>query len=989
MAITTRFEPPIDTADAPLVSRGVERWLAGAAEADSPDLVRFAADVLKDPRMSGAFRAAFAYSPFLTQELSRHQRLLQRIAQDGFERAFAGLIEQIEELPVTSMATADAMRALRQAKRRAALMIALADIARSWTLETVTGALSRLADTCLRCAVRHLLTSPAFAKLGGLGDSLVVLGMGKLGAHELNYSSDIDLIVFYDETRLSGATRDEARTHMVRLARALVRMMDERTGDGYVFRTDLRLRPDPGSTPLAVSLSAAEVYYGSLGQNWERAAMIKARQVAGNPEAGAAFFAFLEPWIWRRHLDFAAIEDIHAIKRQINQHKIGPAQSGFRGYNVKLGHGGIREIEFFAQTQQLIFGGRDASLRVAATCDALDALALAGRIAPAAAGDLKRAYRFLRTLEHRLQMVDDRQTHALPDTDEGVARIGRFLGFGDARDFLAELQSHVDAVQDRFAALFGRSPSLSGPGNLVFTGVEDDPDTLRTLSGMGFTKAASIAATIRGWHHGRHRATRSERAREILTRLIPELLRALAATAEPDAAFLRFDAFLSALPAGVLVLSLLAENLHLLGLLGRIMGMAPALSEQLGQSPALFDELLTADFFAPLPGAEEIGADLDRALSLARDYEDSLARIRRWVAGRRFQAGVQVLEGISDGIVAGRFLATVAESALDRLASLVETEFAVRNGIIQGGSLAILAFGRLGGRLMSFTSDLDLVTVYEAPEGASSDAARPIEAPPYFIRLTQRLITAMTAPMAEGRLYEVDMRLRPSGEAGPLATSLSAFARYHAESAWTWESMALTRARAVTGPEPLRQAVAAVIRTALTRRREPEKLRADIADMRRRIAEQHRPLNRWDFKYAPGGLIDIEFVLQFLLLREAQAIPDLLATESEAQAERLCAHGILQRPTADDLVRALRLCWRVQGLIRLTTRGPFQPASAPAAMKRRLAQEVAVADGHDLESARSIDFEKSETILDRILAASRRRYEEFLGPATVCPPVQS
>jgi glutamate-ammonia-ligase adenylyltransferase len=968
---------PLDIADAPAVRRGEERWRERAAESGDPATGRFAAEALADPALGGVLRAAFAYSPFLTQELAGNVAFVRDIAGQDFDPAFDTLLEGLRALPSDTMRTPEMMRALRRAKRRAALLIALADIAGAWPLERVTRALSQLADACVDRAARHLLITPRFAAIREAGEALVILGMGKLGACELNYSSDIDLVIFYDDARFSGSQLNDIGATFVLLARGLVRLMEERTGDGYVFRTDLRLRPDPAATPLAVSLSAAEMYYGSLGQNWERAAMIKARQIAGGAGAGDALFAFLRPWIWRRNLDFAAIEDIHAIKRQIDRHKIGSVQAGFRDYNVKLGHGGIREIEFFAQTQQLIFGGRDVSLRAPGACDALEALSEAGRIEHGAARRLTDAYRFLRRVEHRLQMVDDRQTHSLPATDEAMGRIARFLGYDDTDTFLGELAGHVDLVREHFAALFEKSPSLSGPGNLVFTGVDDDPDTLRTLAALGFKNACGIAATIRGWHHGRYRAVRSERAREILTRLIPALIAALANTAEPDAAFLRFDAFLGALPAGLMLLSLLAENPHLLGLLGRIMGTAPELSEQLGRTPALFDELLTADFFALLPAASTLAADLDGALALARDYEDALVRLRRWVAGRKFQAGVHLLDAIGDGVTTGRFLADVAGAALARLPRLVEDEFARKNGRMPGGGLAVVAFGRLGGRQMSFTSDLDLVTVYDAPEGAVSDGQRALDAPVYYTRLTQRLVAAIGAPMADGRLYEVDLRLRPSGEAGPVAASLPAFDRYHLESAWTWEHMALTRARVVAGPDFLRRAVDAAIQETLTRPRDPGRLLADVAGMRRRIAEQHRPASRWDVKYAPGGLIDIEFAVQYLLLREAHRHPGLPATETAVAIDRLTALSILPAAAAGDLTRALRLAWRVQGLIRLTTRGAFDPASAPAAIRARLAAEIGAAalTGPDAD----IDFARAETILDAILAAARFRYEEIVG----------
>jgi len=959
-----------------LVRQGEELW-RDSAEAEGRSVSLFAAAALADPQIGALLRAVFANSPFLTQELVRNIPFVRDIVGLGPDGAFARILAELAGLPIANLSTDATMKVLRLAKRRAALLVGLADIAGAWTLEAVTGALTRIAEATLEQAVKHLLGTPSFAKLPTGGEGLIILGMGKLGARELNYSSDIDLVVFYDDVQCDiGPT-------FVRLAGGLVRMMDERTGDGYVFRTDLRLRPDPASTPLAVSLSAAEVYYSSVGQNWERAAMIKARQVAGDPKAGEALFSFLRPWIWRRNLDFAAIEDIHSIKRQINRHKLKKTNPGLFGHNIKLGQGGIREIEFYAQTQQLIFGGRDASLRAPATCDALRALARAGRIEPEVADDLIAAYRFLRRVEHRLQMVDDRQTHSLPDTEAGMERIASFMSFPDSAAFTGALRARLELVQDRFGALFERSPSLSGPGNLVFTGVEDDPETLATLEKLGFTNVRGIASAIRGWHHGRYRATRSERAREILTKLTPDLLIALADTAEPDAAFSRFDAFLAALPAGVMVLSLLAENRQFLGLSGRIMGTAPVLAERLGHSPALFDELLTADFFAPLPGVPTLAEDLDRALALALDYEDALIRLRRWAAGHKFQAGVHILESVSDGEMAGRFLAAIAETTMTRLLPLVEAEFESRHGKIPGGGFAVMALGRLGAGLMSFSSDLDLVTIYDAEAGAVSNGPRPLEAALYYTRLTQRLIAAITAPMAEGRLYEVDLRLRPSGEAGPVAVGLEAFRLYHASSSWTWEHMALTRARVVAGPAELARKITDAIHDTLTIPRDPAVLLADVADMRRRIAAQHPPRDRWDFKYMPGGLVDIEFGVQYLLLRYAREAPGLLTTDTAEAVRRLAASHYIAEQTAIDWGRALRLAWRVQGFIRLTTQGFLDPESAPAAIKKLLAREVAGAAGADP----AVDFAQAETILDGILAVSHSHYLAIVGnPPVAVPP---
>ena len=401
-----------------------------------------------------------------------------------------------------------------------------------------------------------------------------------------------------------------------------------------------------------MSVPAALAYYESVGQNWERAALIKARPVAGDRAAARRFLRELQPFIWRKNLDFAAIQDIHSIKRQINAHR-GGGKIAVEGHDIKTGRGGIREIEFFAQTQQLIWGGRLQELRVGPTCEALRRLAGAGRIDPATAAQLIDDYRFLRRLEHRLQMVDDAQTHALPSDRAGIERIAVFLGYSDTEAFVADLRAHLASVERHYAELFEQAPTLAGPGNLVFTGADDDRETLRTLSQLGFAEPATVSALVRSWHHGRLRATRSQRAREILTELVPELLRIFGATPHPDAALRRFDQFLSHLPAGVQLFSLFHANPGLLALVAEIMAGAPRLAERLAQYPALLDSVLTQGFFAPLPDLAGLAAELDQVMMGVRDFEETLDRLRRWAGERRFQIGVQLLRRALDGAQAG------------------------------------------------------------------------------------------------------------------------------------------------------------------------------------------------------------------------------------------------------------------------------------------------------------------------------------------------
>jgi glutamate-ammonia-ligase adenylyltransferase len=912
-------------ADARRLALGFEAWNEALALAQG----NIASDLARQWSATGAGKrllaSIFGNSPFLSGIAVKEWACLTRLVEEGPDPLFAEIAAGVEKTEDPGEETAAVMRRLRIAKRRVALVAALAELAGVWSLEQQTAALSRFAEAALGAALRHLLREAARKGLVTLTDAdqpeqdsgLIVLGIGKLGGYELNYSSDIDLIILYDPAAARVTTRDGVQSFFVRLTRELVRILEAYTGDGYSFRTDLRLRPDPGSTPLAMSVPAALAYYESVGQNWERAALIKARPVAGDRAAARRFLHELQPFIWRKNLDFAAIQDIHSIKRQINAHR-GGGRIAVEGHDIKTGRGGIREIEFFAQTQQLIWGGRQQELRVGPTCEALRRLAGAGRIDPAAAARLIDDYRFLRRLEHRLQMVDDAQTHALPSDRAGIERIALFLGYSETEAFVADLRAHLASVERHYAELFEQAPTLAGPGNLVFTGADDDPETLRTLSQLRFAEPAPVSALVRSWHHGRLRATRSQRAREILTELVPELLKIFGATPHPDAALRRFDQFLSHLPAGVQLFSLFHANPGLLALFAEIMAGAPRLAEHLAQHPGLLDSVLTQGFFAPPPDRAGLAAELDQVMTGARDFEDTLDRLRRWAGERRFQIGVQLLHRALDGAQAGAALADIAQTALAALLPRVEAEFARRHGRVPGGSFAVIGMGRLGSREMTLASDLDLILIYDAPPGTeTSGGPQPLPVTTHFARLSQRLISAITAPTAEGRLYDVDMRLRPSGEAGPIASHFAGFARYQSESAWTWEHMALTRARPVAGDANLCRRISETLAAVLRSPRDPEKLVIDVAAMRRRIAEENPRPSPWDLRNRRGGLIDLEFIVQYLVLRHAASSPQLLRRATAEAIAALGEAGLLPAQAQHELGEAAALFRNVQAVLIL------------------------------------------------------------------------
>ncbi len=921
-------------------------------------------------------------SPFLTECLLAELDRLALYAVRGPHAAFDRLLEETAALPIERRDRL--MAELRRLRRGAALLVALADLDRLWDLEAVTGALSRFADLAIGRAVDHLLLEGLQRgeielpepDRPGARSGLVVLAMGKLGAFELNYSSDIDLIVLFDGTRLAYRGSEAPMAFAVHLARTLVYMLEQKTREGYVFRTDLRLRPHLPGHPLALSCEDAELYYERHGQNWERAAFIKARPVAGDVEAGAAFLDRLRPYVWRKYLDYAAIRDIHSIKRQIHAHR-GFGQIRVLGHDLKVGRGGIREIEFFVQTQQLILGGRYPELRGRRTREVLAALAAGRWIEEEAARELDAAYLALRALEHRLQMVADRQTQLLPANETEFARFARFAGHADAAAFEERVREVLVTVERHYAALFEKEPDLGAGARLVFTGTEDDPETLETLRSMGFRDPAAVSARIRSWHHGHIRATRSARARELLTELTPSILEALRRQPDIDEAFRLFDEFVSNLPAGVQIFSLLRANPPLLTLLSDLMGAAPRLAGYLSRHVDLFESMLAPDFFEPLPEAAELRRELDSRLADARHLEEVLDLTRRWAHGRQFQAGLHVLLGVSDVRAAQACLTALAEVVLQALLPRAEAWLAPQHGGIAGGAFTVLGLGKLGSRELTIGSDLDLVFVFDAPEDARSDGPQPLAATTYYARLGQRLVSAIAARTAEGRLYEIDTRLRPSGNVGPVACSFASFVRYNRETAQSWEHQALTRARPVAGDPALARRLEEAIDGIVRAPRDRHRLAGEIRAMRERIFREHGSDNPWNLKHVRGGLVDLEFVAQFLQLAHAHRHPELRSTRTREVLERAGSTGLVTAERARDLVAALDLQHALQAVLRLSTSPGFRAGAAPAGIREALLRAAnRVADGAlPLES-----FDVLERRLRECQTVARETFDHL------CPP---
>ena len=856
-----------------------------------------------------------ACSPYLRGLMAVESDWLRQVIDHAPESTLTTLLDSLTATPTDLLAST-----LRQSKRRVALLTALCDCGGVWGLAQITGALTALADRAVHLALTRLVgdeirrgklpgATPDDADTAG---GLVALAMGKMGAGDLNYSSDIDLICLFDQDRY-GADWSEARAVFIRVVRKMTALLSEITAEGYVFRTDLRLRPDASVMPVCLSMAAAEAYYEAEGRTWERAAYIKARPCGGDLAAGSRFLATLTPFVWRRHLDYAAIQDAHDMRLRIRDHRGLNGPLAVEGHNLKLGQGGIREIEFFTQTRQLIAGGRDPDLRDRGTLAALQALSAKAWVPAEVTATLTKDYTAHRTLEHRLQMVNDAQTHDLPTSPEGVARIAAFMG-QDEPAFRRDLLDRLERVDRLTTGFF--SPPLT--------------DTAPDLS----DHAKSIVARWSSFP-----ALRSDRAQAIFRRLQPGLLKRLSRAANPDEALLALDGFLAGLPAGVQVFALFEANPILIDLIIDIAGTAPALARHLARNAAVLDAVIGGSFFAPWPGMAALRDELAKRLVAAADYEKRLDTARLWQREWHFRIGVHHLRGLIDGFEAAKSYADLAEAVIAALWPHVVAAISAKHGPPPGRGAVVLGMGSLGAARLNAASDLDLIVIYDAGGADASAGPRPLATRPYYARLTQALVTALTAPMASGRLYEVDMRLRPSGRQGPVATALSAFREYQEADAWTWEHLALTRARVLAGDAGLADEVEAFRRDLMAAKSRNPALRRDTADMRARLA-QHRPGgSAWEAKLGPGGLMDIELFAQMLALTTASP-----ARSVERQLAAGAKAAIVSETDAQALLSAYRLCWSLQAATRLLSDRVLDPAQLGEGARAFVLRETAQDD---------------------------------------------
>ncbi|WP_454884984.1 bifunctional [glutamine synthetase] adenylyltransferase/[glutamine synthetase]-adenylyl-L-tyrosine phosphorylase [Sphingomonas oryzagri] len=828
-----------------------------------------------------ALQRALAHAPYL-------RRLAGREADVSAALERGDLVEALEFCGISGGAGEAVALQLRREKRRLALTLAIGDLAGALTLEEVTGHLSRFADRALDRSIEAAIRERT---PGAEPRGFVALALGKHGSGELNYSSDIDPILLFDPETLPRRGTEEPVEAAVRIARRVVEIM-QGTGDGYVFRTDLRLRPSPEATPLAIPVTAAISYYESSALPWERAAFIRARSAAGDVALGRSFLAAIRPFVWRRSLDFGALGEIRALTRRIRNHYEAGQRFG-PGYDLKRGRGGIREVEFFAQIHQLIHGGRDPSLRAPATLDALAALGAAGLVGSDDVVALSEAYRLYRTIEHRLQMVEDQQTHSLPRDSAALDNVAQLDARGDGAALLDALRPHVERVG-------GLYDGLDPPEDNALP--REDDALVQALAAAGFTDARVAAQRIAGWRGGGIRALRSPAAQEALEAVLPPLIAALGRAPDPAIALNRFDTMLSRLPSAINLFRLLEARPQLARLVGDVLSLAPALAEMLGRRPELIDGLIDASALASPPDVETLTCRF--AGTGSEEYQAVLDRVRREVNELRFAEGVQIVSAASDPLEVAAGYSRIAEGALVALADATIAEFEKAHGRIPGGELLVLALGRFGGAALTHASDLDLVYLFTGDHLAESDGPKPLGATHYFNRLAQRVTAALSVPTAAGPLYEVDTRLRPSGTQGLLAVSLDSFARYQREGAWTWEHMALARARAVYGSGEARVTLQSIINETLGRDRDSAHLFADAVKMRGDMARHKPPAGPLDVKLMDGGLVDLEFVIHVTQLAHHTGFDPRLRVALGC----LCDAGLLPvalRPAYDLLARLL------------------------------------------------------------------------------------
>jgi glutamate-ammonia-ligase adenylyltransferase len=894
----------------------------------------------QEPEIEGLRARVWEASEFVASAAARHpETFAELLASGDLGRTYApGDLDRRLARALSDIADEAALLpALREFRRREQTRIIWRDIGRLAPLEQTLEDLTELADCCIRRTLDRLHTWTK-EELGtprdddGREQHLLVIGMGKLGARELNLSSDIDLIFGYpSQGSVEGGRRSlDNGQYFTRLAQRLVQALNTQTVDGFVFRVDTRLRPFGDSGPLVMSLDAMEDYYQSQAREWERYAMIKGRVLAGEPADAAALEELLRPFVYRRYLDFGSIESLREMKRLIDRelHKKGMEA------NVKLGPGGIREIEFLGQAFQLVRGGRDPELQIRPIRAVLAVLARKGLMSAAEVERLDAAYCFLRLVENRVQAWRDKQTHLLPSDPVDRLRLARAMGFIDWDGFAQQLERHRRFVQAAFDQVFaeptdaqpspndGAIPYREPPSvDPALAGLWDNPPkdarAAETLAEAGFENAAACWERLRRFRESVARKGLSTRGSSRLNHIMPLALAAVTASDAPDLALERVLRVVEAIARRTAYLAMLAERPQALTQLARLTGMSPWVADQIVRQPLLLDELIDPRrLYEPLRRAD-LDHELDSLLAPVdpEDLEQQMERLRQFAHGNMLRVAAADLTGIVPLMKVSDYLTEIAEATTARTLALTFAHLRERHGSPGGVAagdtgMLVLGYGKLGGIELGYGSDLDLVFVHGAESPwTETTGSKPISAEQFYNRLGQRMIHMMTTRTPSGILYEVDMRLRPDGNKGLLVRSLTSFAEYQEKEAWTWEHQALTRARPVAGDPALAESFASVRREILCRAREPESLRAEVRAMRAKMRENldKSGQGRFDLKQGRGGIADIEFMVQYAVLRWAAEHPDLADwTDNIRLLETLDRNHLLPGNAAADLTETYK-----------------------------------------------------------------------------------
>lgn len=830
-----------------------------------------------DPEVARILATAMHLAPYLDQLYRKHLTLIPQIIADNQDNAanVAKIIYEINALLNSDFDTATtkdhAMRAIRLFRQKINVVVTVLDLLDRASVAQQIAWLSAAADLASTTLAHWLESQARQMRRLKTATSWAIIAMGKLGSSELNFSSDIDLIILYD----CAENDTESGRVYVDLARQFATIMSQPTADGIGWRLDYRLRPNPSVTPVAIRFDNAISYYESMARTWERVAFIRARPIAGSIQLAEQFLSEIDLFIWRRYLDYTVIDEMKLMLQREPKHQ------DLFGFNIKKGNGGIRSIEFAVHVQQIIAGGREPELRQSSTIEALTALGKSNWINDASAKILSKHYYQLRRLEHRIQMINDAHSHQFPRHGEALSDLAQFCGYQDIADFRQAVHAVTDSVishTETIAKKLGAKPlegSHTHPISLFLLLDQDDDSNAvtNTLSEIGFTELDSITSTCRRWMAGDIPATQTSRSKDILGRLMPEILTQIGKAEHPDQAFHAFARLVENLPIGVQFFSLLESNPNITKVIANLLMASPRMAENLATHTALIDDLLYEEFWHPIDlNIDNMVETLSNRIAASRSYEDKLNQLRITLRHWHFRTHAHLISGIVEPFETALILSHIAEAAIIAALPIAKDHIDARYGTIATGSLAIMAMGRLGTREMTSSSDLDLVFIHHTPSDAETpimtDGDHPIHANFYFTRIGQELINILTVKTAEGRAYEVDMRLRPSGKSGPVTIAFDRFANYQQDQAWTWEHMALVRARIITGfdHEDLANNIETCLKTLFQMPRDNDKVIREAHDMRQRITIHHPPRSAHDLRLIPGGLIDIDFFAQVMQL---------------------------------------------------------------------------------------------------------------------------